>query len=301
MILAAALMSGLVWYVEPARLYYHLRALKGGDLGLCLALGGLGLGVQVVKWRSLLRWVRPKTTWWESLQSLLAGFGLGLLSPGRVGELGRGVVLEGDQAAWVGLSVVDRACSAVVSLVLGWLGLAVLHPPLALALLGIGVVLGVMGYLLLPRLAGALPGQKWWMRSRAALGAGGGRGVGWVLGWSLVFNTVFLLQFFALLLSWGLPPPGTIWGVPVFFALKLLLPFSILDIGVREGAALVVFTPLGMEPAIAFNAALVQFVINVILPGVVGWALLYGHLHRRLSRRASTVGVSALSPETRRE
>jgi len=110
-----------------------------------------------------------------------------------------------------------------------------------------------------------------------------------------------MFQFFGLLLSWGLPPPGTIWGVPVFFALKLLLPFSILEIGVREGAALVVFTPLGMEPAIAFNAALVQFVINVILPGVAGWALLYGHLHRSLGRRASQAGVTALSPETRRE
>ncbi|MCC7261556.1 MAG: hypothetical protein IT369_03435 [Candidatus Latescibacteria bacterium] len=115
-----------------------------------------------------------------------------------------------------------------------------------------------------------------------------------------MFNLVFCGQFLLLLCSWGIPPARVALGIPLFFALKLLLPFSIMEIGVREGVALLVFTPLGLDPAVAFNAAFIQFIINVVVPGIGGWFLLYGQYSRRLGGRVSLRGLAALSLETRR-
>ncbi len=283
--LACLLLAGLAWYLDPAHLVSQLGAMDGGVLWISLVFGALGIAVQLAKWHCLLVYVRPGTSWSEGLRSLLAGFGLGMVSPGRVGELGRGVVFEGDQGTWIGLSAADRACSAAISLLLGWCALVVLQPTLALGVAGIAGGLAGGGLALAPRLGARFGSLDGWRQGWAAL-----RGIDrwtWlkVALWSLIFNLLFFVQFYLLLSSWGQLPPGAVWGVPMFFALKLLLPFTPMDIGVREAAALMVFTPLGLEPALAFNAAFVQFAINVVMPGIGGWAMLYSRFSRELGWR----------------
>jgi hypothetical protein len=294
------LLGGLVWYLEPLQLWARLQQMEGKVLWAALACGGMGMGVQWIKWQRLLRPFRPQTTWGEGLSSLLVGFGLGLLSPGRVGELGRGVMLGGRQSTWVGLSAVDRACSATLSVALGWVGLLALHPPLAL-----GILVG--GLLLAAGLIGAWSrlrdwlGRWEWLAGAAAVAGQIPRTL-WlqICLWSALFNLIFFVQFYLLLSGWEALPWGVVWGVPLFFGLKVLLPFSIMEIGVREGVALLVFIPLHLDQAVVFNAAFLQFLLNVLVPGVAGWVLLYWQLHRRLGRGASLKGLLALYPETRR-
>ncbi len=298
---AAGLLAGLGYYLDPMRIWERLQEMDSNALWAVLALGALGILVQWIKWYRLLVVFRPETTWGEGLNSLLLGFALGLFSPGRLGELGRGVLLGGKQATWVGLSAVDRLCSAAVSVLLAWLGLAVLYPAAALSALGVVVLIaGGLGLV--------------WVGIRRRLGQREGwRRVAEVVGqiprpvwlqiclWSVVFNLVFFVQFYLLLASWGPLPAEALWGVPLFFGFKVLLPFSIMDIGVREAVAVLVFTPLQLDSTVAFNAAFLQFMLNVLFPGVAGWVLLYGQVHRRLGDRRSLRGQSALSLETRRQ
>ena len=76
-------------------------------------------------------------------------------------------------------------------------------------------------------------------------------------------------------------------AVPVVFALKTLVPLGFLDLGVREAAAILVFSSLGLEPQPAFVASLLIFACNVCLPAGLGW-LWIG------SRRLRTMGKVAL-------
>lgn len=294
------LLGGLAWYVDPLQLFERLQHLDVHTLWAALACGGLGIAIQWVKWQCLLVRFRPQTTWGEGLNSLLVGFGLGLLSPGRLGELGRGVMLGGKQSTWVGLSAVDRTCSAAISVFLGWGGLLALNSPVALAALGGAVLLAAALIGAGARLSGPL--KRWEGLAHLAAVVGQTPGALWlqVCLWSVVFNLVFFFQFYLLLSSWGPLPREALWGIPLFFGLKVLLPLSIMDIGVREGVAVLVFTPLQLDPAVAFNAAFLQFLLNVLLPGLAGWLLLYWQLYRRLGRRVFLKGLSALSPETRR-
>jgi len=56
----------------------------------------------------------------------------------------------------------------------------------------------------------------------------------------------------------------------ILFATTVVLPFSFGDLGVREGAAAYLISMISLSPAIGFNSALVLFIINVILPALIG-------------------------------
>ena len=250
-----------------------LRTAAGLDLrfaGAALALLPAALLIQWWKWRVLLRTSAPEISDAAVLHSLLAGFGLGLVTPGRLGEIGRGLVLPGRRMAATRLALCDRLLSASVTLLSG-------------ALCAAAVIPGAGGWLL-----------------GAAAGAGGTAGCGWFLirrlrrrpGWpelprqvplrawganlagALTFNLVFFLQFHLLLLAAGPLPPAVVWSVPVVFALKTLLPISFLDLGVRESAAVAVLGPAGVDAAAALNASLLLCAVNVVIPGLPGLAVL---------------------------
>jgi hypothetical protein len=57
----------------------------------------------------------------------------------------------------------------------------------------------------------------------------------------------------------------------VTYYLKFLIPsLTFLDVGVREGAAILAFGWIGVPEAAALNASLMIFFINLALPAVLG-------------------------------
>ncbi|MDE2807795.1 MAG: hypothetical protein OXN90_05195, partial [Gemmatimonadota bacterium] len=105
-------------------------------------------------------------------------------------------------------------------------------------------------------------------------------------GLSVLFNVVFMAQFFYLVTSSVSADSAVVLAVPVVFALKTLLPLGFLDLGVREAAAILVFSSLGLEPQPAFVASILIFVCNVCLPAGLGWLWI-------ASRRLRTMGKVA--------
>ena len=297
---ASLLLGGLALYLHPVRLWEKLQQLPAQTLWLALTFSALGVIVQWVRWQRLLVSRRPQTPWKTGLHSLLICFGLGFLSPGRVGELGRGILLGGEQSTWVGLTLVDRLCSASAGAFLGWVGLAMLYPLGAAAVLGLVVFGAGAGLLVWPRLKPRLHRWPWLGQVGTAVGQTRGRVWLQIYLWSILFNLVFFCQFYLLLASWGPLPFDAIWGIPLFFGIKVFLPFGLMDLGVREGVAVAVFSQLQLDPAVAFNAAFLQFAFNVLAPGLVGLFLLYRHAGRGLDSRAFRKGLGNFSIEARR-
>lgn len=65
--------------------------------------------------------------------------------------------------------------------------------------------------------------------------------------------------------------PNLAVGAGVTYYLKVLIPsLTFLDVGVREGAAILAFGWMGVPEAAALNAALVIFFVNLALPAAVG-------------------------------
>ena len=255
---AAALLSYVVWYLEPASLWQAAGQINGGQWLVCGIMSLLGIAVQWLKWQRLVRIKLPELSWSDGLYSLLGGSALGFMTPGRLGEVGRGIFLGRERASLLVLAAVDKLSSVVVTTVLGGIAAWILWPScriwLAVSLFPVGIVLRWAWRRWNTRIEGVLHRRDW----------------GVVLGWSLLFNLLFMSQFYWLVRGNQGFNVVLILAIPAVFALKALLPVGFLDIGVREAAAVFVFTALHLEAQAAFVASVILFLTNVCLPAVLG-------------------------------
>jgi hypothetical protein len=95
-----------------------------------------------------------------------------------------------------------------------------------------------------------------------------------IVGYSLLRYGVFCSQFAAVL--GFLEAELSLWelfvGVSLTYLLKSLLPFFnlFLDLGLREGAALLVFSAWAVSPWVVLSASLLVWLFNLFLPTVFG-------------------------------
>ena len=260
---AVALVAVVRLTTSPEQLWLAASRLEAPYLVLATVLMPVGILLQWYRWHALLHDALPGLPGAHVWRSLLAGFGLGLLTPGRLGELGRGVALPGRAGAATGLAVADRLLSSSVTLAAGCVTAFVLLSPVLAAACGAGVA-AIFGGLSLAR--GRLTTGAWFQPLRCV------RRRTWALCAlaALGFNLVFFSQLLLLLRAGGDLPPGTALAIPGVFALKTLLPVSFLDLGIREGAAVFVLAGVGVDATVAVQASLLLVAINVLLPGVAG-------------------------------
>ena len=261
---------------------------------VCILMAALllipNIYVQFYKWRYLVRLLKPTVTNREIFQSLLAGFTFGFITPGRLGEFGRAFFIK--DCPWMsllGITFIDKFFSLAVVIFLGALGLMVfvsgqlyvytLVPIVIFTLIALVVIYYVLFNpeiirsflyslnIILPfrdkikLLMGSLDN----FHRRQALN---------LLLLSILFNFIFLFQFYILVCSFQLTPI-----LPAFLALsatmlvKSLLPISFGDLGIRESAAIFFLGKIGVLESAAFNASIMLFLINLLIPSLIGLIL----------------------------
>jgi hypothetical protein len=275
---AAGLLLGIAnWLVPPAQLLAAFTSLHSSWLLLAASLGLLGLVVQWWKWRRLVHDGLPAISESEILRSLFVGFGLGMLTPGRLGELGRGLGWPGGRIRATTLTAADRHISSLVTLTIA-AGCALYFVSSAWRLACVGLILAIVGIASFASVRRRF-GRSLTERLLRRLGVSPNLGVtraGWRSNASaaVLFNLIFLLQMLCILRASGPVASETAIAIPIMFALKALLPISFMDLGVREGAAIAVLGPLGVSAVIAVQSSLLLFTMNVLLPGVAGLLVL---------------------------
>jgi uncharacterized membrane protein YbhN (UPF0104 family) len=249
------------------------------------------LAVQHAKWLRLVRRVAPGISRREVFASLLAGYALGVVTPARVGEFaGRAAFLPSlGRSLTVSLTAVDKFFPFTVTVAAGLASAIVFTryapvDPIAftasaavLAICAIAWSIVALGWR--PR---RLTGALRHIVRRVAPGA-----VAPVLaelrrlttmdaivscGWAVVYYATFSAQFLLLLLAFA---PVRI--LPAFAAVGCILlaktvipPVTIGELGVREGAAVAVLSLIEYPAPAALNAALMLFVVNLLIPALAG-------------------------------
>lgn len=236
--------------------------------------------IQALKWHYLLKLVHPAISLSNAFKSLLVGFPLGFVTPGRIGEIGRAFFIkEIHRRTTLNLAIFDKFSNLFITVVIGLGGLFLLSKNQFLLnfKLTIEIIfLILIGFLLCPILFLPL------IKKIFARFSFGGVEYLIIFGFSILFYSIFLLQFLCLILSFQrvnlLFASGAAASV---FLVKTLLPISIGDLGVREGSSVFFFNQIGLAPAPAFNAAFILFLINVGIPALFGLCFI---LNERLTK-----------------
>jgi uncharacterized protein (TIRG00374 family) len=295
-LLTVALIVAIAWHIRPMPV---LQALAAANPWYVVAAGLLlfpNIGLQYAKWRMLLVGTAPGVCRGDVVASLFAGFSLGLVTPARLGEYGgRAAICRGaGKGLLVGLTAIDKASTLFVTVLTGLFAAVYFStrsdviPLFPVLVAGVAVLALVLGMLFVVSPWSPAP-------ARRLLERRGGRvarrilalldtvrriptaTLGFVVLFSLLFYLTFVLQFTLLLAAFGpLHVVDAISGIATIMFIKSVIPpITVGELGVREGASVMILSVFGIAAASAFSASLLLFAINVLLPAVAGsWFLL---------------------------
>lgn len=230
--------------------------------------------LKTLKWYYLLKTNHPQTPYTLALRSFLIGIGASLFTPARVGELARIVCFPGQRLEVFMLVVADKFIDMSVLLGVFLLSLVLLSPWLGLVgLCGVGClwVLVYTGFSL-TKSAKWISRKSWFVERFRLLCQLPRRLIAFNTCFACVCFGLMSLQFYLLLSS--LESVG--WQVGLTLPIILVassLPISIMGLGLREGAAALLLSRYGVSMESAVAAAFSLFVINALLPGLIGLAL----------------------------
>jgi uncharacterized membrane protein YbhN (UPF0104 family) len=283
----------IIWRVPIAGLREAFRNLEVGSLFLALFCLLVLLFLRAYKWHRLLAaagngYIR------QSLRSLFGGFALGLITPGRLGELGRCAFVRKEERAQVAvLTVFDRLLDFWALLTAMGASLFFLAPRPA-AVFGVAVWLAllpvVMGF---PALVSHL--SKLARNSRRFRGhfmeAGGMPMVETPRFALMAVGAMWaeLASFFFLLRAFFPTEFSTTLATYPYIVLAGDLPVSFSGVGVREGAAALLLSPYAVPTTAAVDASLLWFVFGMLLPAALGVCWLVAERLKSRVRRLQSV------------
>jgi hypothetical protein len=267
-----------------------------------LLLLPLNVGLEARKWQLAMR---GKATFLQSLQAVLVGGALGILTPNRLGDyFGRSLVLQAHLRVQGGLATFGSRISQLPPLAIGmlaaWPVLAARHAwaadiawvPMLLALLTLAFTVGALAAPIW--LSGRIVGWLGtWPRLQHFLAIFTAEGTALparlqvrllVLG--MARYSVFVVQFALLMAAFGAgaAAPLLLVAAALVFGLKALIPgIALAELGIRESLALLVAGWLTLPQPAIFNASLLLMLINLVVPALLGLVV----LPRRLPQPAA--------------
>jgi hypothetical protein len=276
----------IAWYLHTQpRFDLASLHLRWGFAAWAAACTVPALALRARKWQLLLRGLLPGVSFGQALRSYAGALSLGLITPGKLGELSRGWYLP--QAAargWrvPGLVLIDNWLDLLAVLAwacLGWalhfgawglvsgLGAAAFFAPVRAWLRLAGRVTSR-----LPRLRGAreaaaqglaagetVAGRDWRGASAAAFAA-------FAFDW---LQAALLMAF----LSPTVPAPWHLAGLMALVTLANSFQVTLAGVGVREGLAMLLLAGEGVGPETALAATFLQTCLGQFLPALAGLAI----------------------------
>lgn len=296
-VLTFLLVGGILYFIGVGRFIQSFREINPYLFLAALAGSPLVIFASSRKWMEIIKHEATGISYSEALTSFLAGLSLGLLTPGRVGEFGKvGFIRQGRLAALAGIALLDRIIDLKVVLALGIVGSAILFGVLpAVAVLAATLFCASVVFHAPTRTAilnVLLAVSPWKDRVREvieALTAIPPSTLIRCVGYRSLACSIDICQYYLLINSFSHIEMLDVLVVYPAVILTNILPLTIGGLGVREGMSVYVLSYYQVPPEAAASASLLLFVINTLLPALVG-AVLIPRL--MLAKRATGSTVS---------
>ena len=247
------------------------------------------LFIQWYRWHFLLRLVQKNVPVFESISSFFGGQVVGFVTPGRIGELGRSLFLKQiDRLQAIGLLMIDKFYAFIAILIGGLWGIILLicylfnystfiMIPLATAGVIIGLACIIIGLhpdwmrTFLYHISIFLPARDKLRQLISSLDPFTKKEARKFIVYTVVFYCTFIAQFCLLAFAFQKTSWTTaLTATTATILAKTLLPISIADLGIREGASVFFFLKFHVEKVTAFNSSILLFAINILIPTFIG-------------------------------
>lgn len=283
-----ALLGGLVWMIDLDTFLSSVLHARTGWIIVAALLLPINITLETLKWAALLR-TSSRTTTADALGSILAGYSLGLFTPGRAGDyVGRILYLKNDGFQTAIQTGVDRVISMSVYVGVGlvavfaafWTGIIEFsHSWVYITPVGGVVAVILISLVIRPtlfyRLLSKVSRSRKWAEGIRFMRAVSRRLAVHLLALSALRYIVFTSQLVVLVLAFGGQsevPMMYLCASLVFFVKTMIPSFTFADLGIRETASVFFFGLLGIEPVSALNASLTLFALNLVVPAIAGTA-----------------------------
>lgn len=250
---------------------------------------GLNIFLEYIRYFYFLRVLPQPPAKREIFQSLLVGYALGFITPGNLGNLGKGLYFKNvKKIKSSAIVMVDRVVSMIGTYIFGIVTLYLILKlkiipfsgdlnivfSVALFMIAILFFFLVQPAFFLNRIASAIKKnsiKKYILDFRNSVQLVGKKRIliGLILGifWILVvaieyfflINAFIPVEFYHAMLI-----------IPTMLMLKLLMPITLGDLGIREGILLYFFNHLGIPPEPVMLGSLSVFFLNVLIPSTIG-------------------------------
>jgi uncharacterized protein (TIRG00374 family) len=291
-VLLSVMIGALVLYnIDSVKLENIVKNADISFIILACALLPLNLYLQFAKWKYLVdrtSAVRvPAIQIWESV---ILGISFGFITPGRVGELGKLIAIEKtDRYKLLGMSILEKLYDTFPVIFFGIIS-AIFLPELFFsdsALMKVNMLIFALLILFSAYYVAVHPGilrtllnyfrhkvfkqSVKFSRFTDSLHGFKKGSASVLLLFSILLFLIYTTQFVFLILAFGeISILHAFLGVWLSILLKTFLPFSIGDIGIREGTAAYIFAIFNFPAEAAVSAAFMLFVINILIPSAAG-------------------------------
>jgi hypothetical protein len=274
----------VVYLVNKSLAHTHvkdvLERISAVPVILALILACAGFYMQAVRWRRILRCMDIHINNKNALRTMLWGSLLAFVTPGRSGELLRGIMLPAARKRDTVYAVIIEKCFAgAVTLALGLI-CAVLAVVRCGHIIGMQWVVIMCSVVVFAGYAGAIYAVNTLQRLRAAhriLSMFSVRSLVDIGAYSFGIHIILLIQSALLLAMFGSADVwANVYAVGQAYAFMIFFPFFIANMGIREysfGLFLGYLVPaLTTGTAVAFGTSIGILVLNIILPALLGLA-----------------------------
>ena len=256
-------------------------------LGFLLLMPNLYM--QFLKWRYLLNGHFEGINDALVIKSLLFGATLGFVTPGNLGELGRGLYFkEHNKFVVTGLNILDKIFGMLIFITIGLFSFNIIievkhffSREFILMIHIVSIILMVIIWILIihPSFSNNIMtriARKFSPGSKISLIFSGLKTVSFsrtviLILLNSVWVFIILLQYHFIINAFTpVPLKVSLLAISATLFTKILLPISLGDLGVREGAAVFYFSLFFVPSSAAFYTSLLLFLINFCFPALMG-------------------------------
>lgn len=292
LIIAAGLLIFLINFIDYDQIISAINEANLLMIGLVLILGVVNICLQYIKWRITCNEVLEVNDNSKIFRSLFFGFSAGIITPLRIGEyFGRGIEFRDKSLVQVTVAtLVDKffplLMVASIGSVSSLLFIYYYHNVSIYLVLSLFVLIFSFFYLLLMLLVS----NRFWnsllfsrlntsSRVRSFLDKLkifenlDKRYFYKMIVISFLFYSCFLIQYALLAMAFSnhFNFINYLWAANlIMFSKTIIPPVSIGELGIREGVSIYFLTQMGESASVGFNASIFLFIINLLIPALIG-------------------------------